>query len=46
MIYVPLRLEMVCLCQKRTMYLSVMFSLNGFTKQTMQGDVQCISCLL
>ena len=29
-----------------TMYLSVMFSLNNFTKQTMQGDVQCISCSL
>ena len=28
------------------MYLSVMFSLNNFTKQTMQGDVQCISCSL
>ena len=35
-----------CLCQKRTMYLSVMFSLNNFTTQTMQGDVQCISCSL
>ena len=28
------------------MYLSVMFSLNNFTKQTMQGDVHCISCSL
>ena len=28
------------------MYLSVMFSLNNFTKQTMQGDVQCILCSL
>ena len=35
-----------CLCEKRTMYLSVMFSLNNFTKQTMQGYVQCISCSL
>ena len=35
-----------CLCQKRTMYLSVMFSLNYFTKQTIQGNVQCISCSL
>ena len=28
------------------MYLSVMFSLNTFTKQIMQGDIQCISCSL
>ena len=28
------------------MYLFVMFSLNNFTKQTMQCDVQCISCSL
>ena len=28
------------------MYLSVMFSLNTFTKQTTQGVVQCISCSL
>ena len=28
------------------MYLSVIFSLNNFTKQTMQGDSQCISCSL
>ena len=28
------------------MYLSVMFSLNNFTKQTMQDDVQCILCSL
>ena len=33
-----------CLCQKRTMYLSIMFSLNNLTKKNMQGDVQCISC--
>ena len=35
-----------CLCQKRTMYLSVMFSLNNFKKQTMQGNVLYISCSL
>ena len=34
------------LVKKRTIYLSVMFSLNNFTKQTMQGNVQCISCSL
>ena len=28
------------------MYLSVIVSLNNFTKQTMQGNVQCISCSL
>ena len=28
------------------MFISVMFSLNNFTKQTMQGDVQRISCSL
>ena len=28
------------------MYLSVMFSLNYFTKHTIQGNVQCISCSL
>ena len=28
------------------MYISVMVSLNNFMKQTMQGNVQCISCSL
>ena len=28
------------------MYISVMFSLTTFTKQTMQGDIQCFSCSL
>ena len=35
-----------CLCKKKTMYLSVMCSMNNFSKQTMHGNVQCISCSL
>ena len=43
MIYVPLRPEMFVRVKKDDVSIC-MFSLNSFTKQTMQGDVQCISC--